>query len=153
MAMGALKVLLPVLGLGITLALVASSDPFPRGVLTELQSPRDVYRFGRIRSFPLAVLAYAGDKGAALRDALAARAGELPEAIFVAADLEGILGQVPASVFAESPAPELAEPGLSTIVLAFNRSGSRRRWTAAAGELHEEPSTQAESVLEFLRSA
>jgi len=150
---------LPILalaGLGFTLVMVASAEPFPTGQLVELQSPTEVYRFARSPHLPAVVLAYGGDAGAALRDALAARAAQVPGGLFVAMALEGLLERVPADAFRDTPLPELADGGMETVALALNRSGARRRWTTVAGPeaalLLDNPADQAEAVVAFMQT-
>jgi hypothetical protein len=154
-------------GLAFTLVMVSRAKPFPLGVVNELTSPADVYRFGRVDQLdrgvgwgtphlPAVVLAYAGDSGRALRQALDAVAPQIPDGLFVALELEGLLAHVPPSAFRDSPLPEIADGGMETVALAFSRSGARRRWTTVAGPeadlLLDNPGDQAQALVAFMQT-
>lgn len=154
-------------GLTFSLIMIGAAEPFPLGVVNELTTPRDIYRFARVDQLdwgpslstpylPALILAYAGEGGEALRAALGPLAAQVPKGLFVAMRLETVLPEVPASVFRKSPLPELADGGMETIALVFNRQGERRRWTTAAGPeseaLSADPNAQAEALVAFMQT-
>jgi len=147
---------LALVSLGLTTAAVASALPFAKGQLVEISSPTDLYRISRSLTLPAVVLAYAGEGGVALRDALALRASQVSDGLFLAIKLETALANFPPEVFRDSPLPELESGGMETIALAFNHSGERMRWTTVAGpesaELVADPASQAENLIAFMRT-
>jgi hypothetical protein len=151
-----LRYLLMGAGALFTVIMVAGSKAFPLGQLNELSSASEIYRFARTRSLPAVVLAYAGYAGLGLRDSLAAAAAEVPDGLFVAVKLEGLLDVIPGDAFQAAAVPELAQGGMETIALAFNRQGERRRWTNAAGaeaqELLLDPDSQAQALVAFMQT-
>lgn len=143
-----------VAGLVFGAVMVATARPIPLGTLVELRSPTDVYRVLRSLHRPAIVLAYAGAYGRALREALAERAAELPDALILAMEAGGVLTRIPPEAFRESFAPELEGAGLDTLALAIDQAGARRRWASIEGEgepLSPEATTQAEAVVAFVK--
>jgi hypothetical protein len=161
------SVLIGLAGLTFSLVMIGAAKPFPRGVVNELTTARDIYRFARVDQLdwgpslstpvlPALILAYAGEGGDALRAALEPLAAQVPKGLFVAMNLETVLPEVPASAFRKSPLPELADGGMETIALVFNRQGERRRWTTAAGPesqaLLDDPTAQAQALVAFMQT-
>jgi hypothetical protein len=143
-------------GLSFTFWMIAKAEPFPKGRLTDLESPADIYRFARDPTLPAVILAYAGDAGRALRDALAVLAPTVPGGIVIAVRLEGLLQRVPSDAFGDTPIPELADGGMETLALAVNARGDRRRWTTSAGPETEallaDPAAQAQALIAWAKS-
>ena len=139
-----------------TAAMVSTAEPFPRGELVELSTPTDMYRLARSPGLPATLIAYSGQAGTALRDALAEQAPNAPGGLFLAIELEGLLERVPGELFRDSPLPELEHGGMETIALALNTSGDRRRWTTVAGPEAElllaDPAGQANALIAFMQT-